>query len=58
MPKYKRIKIYFLPPTSNRPPTPTAANIEISYNNKLSIAIKATKDKLQIFKEMPIFNLQ
>ena len=44
--RYKRTKIYLLPPTSNRPLTPTAANIEISCNNKLSVAIKETKDKL------------
>ena len=46
MPRYKRIKIYLLPPTSNRPLTPTAANTGISCNDKLSVAIKATKDKL------------
>jgi len=57
MPKYKRIKIYLFPPTSNRPLTPTATNIEISYNNKSFIVIKATKDKLQISKEMLTFNL-
>ena len=55
--KYKRTKIYLLPPTSNRPLMPTTANTEISRNNKLPIAIKATKDKLQIPKEMPTPNL-
>ena len=54
--RHKRTKIRLLPPTSNRPLTPTAANIEISCNNKLSIAIKETKDKLQISKEMPTPN--
>ena len=57
MHKYKQIKIRLLSPTSNGPLTPTAANIEISCNNKLSVAIKATKDKLQISKEMPTPNL-
>ena len=57
MHRHKRIKIRLLSPTSNRSLTPTAANIGISCNNKLSIAIKATKDKLQISKEMPTPNL-
>jgi len=55
--RYKRTKIHLLPPTSNRLLTPTTANTEISRNDKLFIAIKATKDKLQISKEMPTLNL-
>ena len=55
--RYKRTKIRLLPPASNRPLIPTAANIGISRNDKLSIVIKATKDKLQISKEMPTPNL-
>ena len=54
--RHKRIKIYLLLPTSNGPLTPTTADIEISCNDKLSIVIKATKDKLQISKEMPTPN--
>ena len=55
--KHKRIKIRLLPPTSNRPLMPTTTNIEISRNDKLSVVIKATKDKLQISKEMLTLNL-
>ena len=57
MPRHKRIKICLLPPTSNRPLTPTTADTEISYNDEPFIVIKATKDKLQISKEMPTPNL-
>jgi len=54
--RYKRIKSRLFPLTFNGPLIPTTANIEISYNNKSSIVIKETKDKLQIFKEMPTPN--
>ena len=56
--RHKQTKIRFFPHTSNGPPTPTTADTEINNNDELSIAIKATKDKLQILKEMPISNLQ
>jgi 16S rRNA G1207 methylase RsmC len=56
--RHKRTKIRLLPPTSNGPPTPTAADTEISCNDESSVAIKETKDKLQISKEMPTPNFQ
>ena len=56
--RYNRPKIRLLPPTSDRSPTPTAADTEIRRKDKLSVVVKATKKKLQTSKEMPAPNLQ
>jgi len=56
--KHNRPKIHFLPLTLDGSPTPTAVDTKIYHKDKLSVAIEATKKKLQTSKEMPTPNLQ
>lgn len=50
--KLKRLKIRILSSTSDRPLVPIAIDAEIAYNEKSSIAIEATKERLQVSKKM------
>jgi hypothetical protein len=51
--KNKRKRVRFLSHGSDRPPTPTTANAEISRNQGSPVAIEAANENLQAPKRMP-----
>jgi hypothetical protein len=51
--KHKRTNIRPLPAPSDAPPTPTAVDAEIARNGGSSVAIEATKERSQAFKNNP-----
>jgi 16S rRNA G1207 methylase RsmC len=56
--RHNRPKIRLLPPTPDGSSSPTAADTEIRRKDGSSVAVEATKEKLQTSKEMPAPNLQ